>query len=597
MSGPIESWAGYAWVRETYVLAIGINRYTEGSGFPAIQFAEADATALAPAMGKLMRAGPDESVHVTTLLGSAATVNAIRDAMQQIAVTAKPEDVFVFAFDGMGECRADNSLYYFAAYDTRALPDRTVQNPLSSRDLGVLMAQIPARKQFVILDTCGSHKALDNLHAALQPPADVQSHSIKEVHLLAPDGPSYESPKVQHGLLTAALLSGLAGGADVDHSGKITWDRLVGYLTWKLPESVHTVFDEDPREYAGPPEPLYALTIYSDAALPKAPTRGITPEPDETVDSSGPGVDYALLVGTDHYTNGWNQLNNPIHDITELHKELVRDYGFQDDPEHIFELHDPVQGDLDPVIEKLIAKKFNKNDRLLVYFAGHGLPTFIAGKPLEGYLVFSDSKLPKLPNAEDARGTMESFSDLSQKINMIGIGALHTLLVMDVCYGGLFDGRTRGVTTGFQSLLPNGGEQSVASPDELIHRVLEHPSHIYITSGDENHSVSDGLPGEGSPFSQRFLFVLKKKAEGQPYIDMAHLYAGLFSLERKPKMGYFPPGQQDGQGADFLFIPRSSATQQVAALKSLTRLPIADRHHFSGKERDAGYQPILQVAP
>lgn len=560
IAAPAPSFAGAkAELPDVYILSIGINQYPPQSGFYSPKFAEADASALPAAMKKWLtpipgswghQVTPTVGVYVTTLLGPAATVDGIRSALQQIAKSAAPEDAFIFNFDGMGVCEAAHRSYDFAAYDSVRSTDGSVRNALRASDLGALLTQIPASEQFVILDTCGSHKALDDLRSALQPPGTDPRFTTKQVHLVAPDGASQETVETGHGLLTAALLDGLAGGADFDHSGKITWDRLVGYVTWKLPESCKGDMANTER--------LYALTIYGDASPAKAPTRALTPEAEGAApDPNDIGKDYALLVGTDHYSGDWPTLNNPISDVQALREELVRDYGFQDDQDHIFEIDGASRKQIRPEIAKLMAKDFRPNDRLLVYFAGHGYRTYLQGKNIDGYVVFADSKSPINDDDDEATGSMMSFSDLSAMLNKISVR--HLLLVMDVCYGGNFDGTTDRVKTSFLSLL-GGNEQDRAPANELIRRALVAQSRIYITSGDENHPVSDGEKGQHSPFSGRFISVLQANAKSRPYLDMNFLLNGLRSLPMEPKAGYFYAAHVD-QGADYIFIPRpQSAT-------------------------------------
>jgi uncharacterized caspase-like protein len=531
-----------------YILSVGINSYPKESGFFSPKFAEADAAEIPPALADWInfptKGGWLDEIKTTTLLGPQATTAAIRDALHEIAREADPFDIFFFNFDGMGVCQASHGSYDLAAYDTVLKPDGTVAGGLSARDLGTMLVQIPAANQYVIFDVCGSHRALDDLHSALQPPGQGFALLMRKVHLMAPDGFSIETPKASHGLLTAALLDGMK---DALHTGYYSWDRLVGYVTWKLPESS----EED--------EHLYSLTIYGDAARSPAeePGRGFEQTSEQAADGQTPnelGHDYALLVGTDHYSNGWPNLNNPIFDIDSLHKELVRDYGFRDDSAHIVELRDPTKHQVVSAIENMYAKKnFGINDRLLVYFAGHGNRT-----PIEGYVVFGNSKSPR---DEDATDSMMAFSELSNDLDKIQVG--HILLVMDVCYGGLFDGKTRNGTTRFQSMLGvNSGDS--APPDELIQRALKATSRLYITSGDEDHAVSDGAPGQHSPFSRRFLSVLEQNRTNRPFLDVATLYNGLRSLPREPKAGYFYAGLSE-QGGDYIFIPHSEADASKAA--------------------------------
>lgn len=542
-----EARAGFAVQATTYIVAIGVDKYPPESGISQVQFAEADASQLAPALADWDYKKPAEDhretakVEITPLLGADATVEHIRAAMRAIADKASPVDRFYFIFDGMGICSETERSYEFAAYDTVAEKDGSFRNGISAKDLRTMLMQIPAEKQYVIFDSCGSHKALNDLAAALQLPGQ---KSLKFVYLVAPNGASLETAQAGHGLLTAVFLDGLAGAADADHTGVITWDRLMGYLTWRLPEKT------DGKEG------IFVQTIFPDVAPEPPPTRGVdfaSPSADAPADRPDDlGQDYALLIGTDHYANGWRTLHNAVGDVQAVHRELVRDYGFQDDGQHIVEIDDASKHAAERAMETLLGKKFGKRDRLLVYVAGHGLRT-----PLEGYVVFADSKLPKPGDDEDnATDSMMAFSYLSSALDRIQVN--HELLVLDVCYGGMFDARTQ-----FHSLIGVSDEGS-APRDELIRRALEAPSRIYITSGDENHQVSDGEPGQHSPFSRRFLSILEQNRTNPLFLDASTLYSGLRSLEREPRAGYFYASHAQ-EGADYLLIPKPAAASAGAA--------------------------------
>jgi hypothetical protein len=119
---------------------------------------------------------------------------------------------------------------------------------------------------------------------------------------------------------------------------------------------------------------------------------------------------------------------------------------------------------------------------------------------------------------------------------------------MDVCYGGVFD-----ATTSFHSIL-GGTADHPASRDQLVLRALRARSRIYITSGDENHQVSDGEPGDHSPFSKALLKELQQKGGKDGLLDVATLYSSLRSLPMEPRAGYFDIGGAQ-QNADFVLIP------------------------------------------
>jgi uncharacterized caspase-like protein len=519
------------------VLSVGINHYPQAGEIPSIAFGEADATAMADAFSAKRTGVAFPEIITNQLLGSQATLAGISGAMQKIARSVEPSDIFLFYFGGMGLCAVDDGHYTFAASDTVWREGGKPQQALRDTDLAALLLQIPAKRQIIILDTCDSRRAVDAIRKALEPANSFNLDTLqRQVAIFATRGMSVESPSIGHGLLTYCLLEGMRGAADVDHTGLITEARLEGYLTWKVPEEYKTISHSSGNvndEY------FYSYSTMNDLALAtsaKPPTRGPIPEADAAPVAVNLGNDYALIVASDHYSDGWHTLSNPINDATALRAELVRDYGY--DPHRIIELYDRRKSDVIHTVEGLIRQKFGANDRLLVYFAGHGVRD-----PFDGYIAFADSRSV---DKDESHDTLLPFSSLRNALDVIPVP--HILLVMDVCYGGIFDAKTS-----FHSLL-GGTAEHPAERDQLILRALKAKSRIYLTSGDENHQVSDGEPGAHSPFSKALLTELQLRGGKEQFLDIATLYSSLRSLPMEPRAGYFDIGEP-GQNADFILIP------------------------------------------
>jgi uncharacterized caspase-like protein len=517
-----------------FVLSIGINRYPASGRFHSLQLAEADASSVSKAFSNNKQLAIPE-VIVRQLLGDQATLDGIRTAMQEIAKDAQPEDALLFYIaDDSDEIGGD---FIFAASDT--LADLKVERGLRASDLATLLLQIPAKRQMIVLDTSDSLLAADAIRAALEPKGSFDLSTIKrQVAIFASRGDEPEIAKLGHGLLTYCLLEGINGAADADHSGLVTEARLEGYMTWKLPEVAKQLSGANTHFYSY--STLDDLVLFrSSKTVAVAPTRGVDVEEAEAPAATDLGRDYALIVASDHYSEGWRTLANPIYDAKALRDELEKDYGY--DPKRITELYNPKKADVVSTIKLLIQQKFGANDRLLVYFAGHGIRN-----PFDGYLAFSDSRAP---DQDDSYDTLLPFSSLRNALDVIPVP--HILLVMDVCYGGIFD-----ATTSFHSIL-GGTADHPASRDQLVLRALKARSRIYITSGDENHQVSDGEPGGHSPFSKALLKELEQKGGKERLLDVATLYSSLRSLPMEPRAGYFDIGGAE-RNADFVLIPTST---------------------------------------
>ena len=123
-----------------------------------------------------------------------------------------------------------------------------------------------------------------------------------------------------------------------------------------------------------------------------------------------------------------------------------------------------------------------------MFFAGHG--TFVGeDKHGRGFVVPSDGR-------PGDRASWISYSDLAAELDLLP--AHRVLLVLDVCFGGSFVEQYRDVTDPYQT----------ASPAELVRRYGRYRARLALTSGAREY-VSDGRPGQHSPFAHHLLRALR----------------------------------------------------------------------------------------
>ncbi len=225
-----------------HVLAIGISQYRDPSW--NLGFARADAEALARFFelksGKLFH-----SVSAKVLIDSAATWANIRQAIDDTAGKARPEDVVLIYFAGHGI--ALDRRYYLLPHDMRSeatldedvkkfgIPDVALQDALR---------KVRAVKRIVILDACESGTALDILARALAAQRAALEMLIRAegVFIIAASTRQQEAieiPELGHGVLTYALLSGLGATGDdkaPGAAGVVTMYGLLQYVSQKVPE-------------------------------------------------------------------------------------------------------------------------------------------------------------------------------------------------------------------------------------------------------------------------------------------------------------------------------------------------------------------------
>ena len=172
---------------------------------------------------------------------------------------------------------------------------------------------------------------------------------------------------------------------------------------------------------------------------------------------------YALLIGISNYNNGWPALPGVTNDLYKIRTALEKQ-GFS-----VMAIWDPEKDQLDDAITDFI-KNFGQemNNRLVIYYAGHGYTAKSSYGELIGYLIPVDAPRPHLDVGKfQARAIEIAQFDLYSK----RIQSNHALFIFDACFSGsLFTGKTL--------------------PEPLTPKVLE-PVRQFITSGSADEQVPD----------------------------------------------------------------------------------------------------------
>ena len=137
---------------------------------------------------------------------------------------------------------------------------------------------------------------------------------------------------------------------------------------------------------------------------------------------------FALLIGIDKYHN-WRQLNYAVADAETMQKLLTENLDFPN--ENVFMLLDEEATLLNIKTEMNKIKNLAKdNDRVLIYFAGHGITVPLPKGGEEGYLIPVDG------GEEDALDiTALPMSEMKRVSDRVA--AKDMLFLMDACYSGL----------------------------------------------------------------------------------------------------------------------------------------------------------------
>ena len=242
--------------------------------------------------------------------------------------------------------------------------------------------------------------------------------------------------------------------------------------------------------------------------------------------------DYALFFATNNYDD-FTDLVNPVDDARAIEKLMKEKYGFKTEF-----VEDPLYEDIYAKISDYNTRRFNPQDQLFIFFAGHG--TFDDNLK-EGFIAARNTLLN-----DKGRTTYIPHSILRQRLD--NIQCEHIFLVMDVCFGGTLD--------------PTLAKSRASSPydqlsdEEMIIKKLKAPTRKFLTSGSKEY-VSDGIPGKHSPFAAQFIRALKETGgKGDRIMTINDLVGYFDRLASVPRFGKF--SDRDDPTGDFLFVAKDN---------------------------------------
>jgi WD40 repeat protein len=202
----------------------------------------------------------------------------------------------------------------------------------------------------------------------------------------------------------------------------------------------------------------------------------------------------AIVIGIADYSNNIPSLRTPIADAKQFANIVQREHGY--------DVHVYLNATRDELLcllhHELPLQGLTENDRLLFYFAGHGIAEDGEDGP-QGYLV------PKDAQRDDPGGflPMSVVHD-----SLIGLACRHALIILDCCFAGAI----RWSST--RHLQPAG----LRMYQERYDRYIRDPAWQVLTSAAYNQKALDTLSG----------FAIGKRGDGESYSPFARaLFSGL----------------------------------------------------------------------
>ena len=238
---------------------------------------------------------------------------------------------------------------------------------------------------------------------------------------------------------------------------------------------------------------------------------------------------FALIIGINNYQNA-PPLDYAVSDATAVAEELETNFDFPEENITLLLDEKATKNNIIEAFMSYINNNVSLNDRILVFFAGHGM-TVKGRRGDVGFLVPFDGDQNNL-------STLIRWDDLTRNAELII--AKHIFFIMDACYGGLAITRS----------LPSGSMR-------FLKDMLQRYSRQVLTAGKADEVVSDAggpIPNH-SVFTGHFLKGLKGEAATDDGIItangiMAYVYdrvAKDLHSQQTPHYGFI-----DGDG-DFIF--------------------------------------------
>ncbi|MDX2072559.1 MAG: SUMF1/EgtB/PvdO family nonheme iron enzyme [Haliscomenobacter sp.] len=188
------------------------------------------------------------------------------------------------------------------------------------------------------------------------------------------------------------------------------------------------------------------------------------------------GTNYLLAIAINDYLH-YSKLNNPISDTEALIELLTTRYQFDPDQVTFIKNAEATKTRIESAFDELI-DLIELQDNLIVYFSGHGR----YNKKRGGFWIPVDA-------GNGDKAWTEYLSNDTIKSYLNKIENFHTFLIVDSCFSG--------------SLFMDKSKEKSGDRRDTD------PSRWGLTSG-KNEIVSDGEPGQNSPFAAALLDVLLK---------------------------------------------------------------------------------------
>ena len=194
---------------------------------------------------------------------------------------------------------------------------------------------------------------------------------------------------------------------------------------------------------------------------------------------------YALVIGIDKYENV-RSLDYAVKDAVDIQSMLVDKFHFKEDNIVLLKDEEATQASILQEFSN-ITKKANDNDRVLIFFAGHGETIDLPDGGEMGFLLPVDGDKTDLYLSAIKMEELRTLSLLSD--------AKHILYLVDACYGGIVSVGARGL--------------DAESTPNYLDKITKYKSRQIISAGGRGEEVIEKAEWGHSAFTKNLLSGLR----------------------------------------------------------------------------------------
>jgi len=190
---------------------------------------------------------------------------------------------------------------------------------------------------------------------------------------------------------------------------------------------------------------------------------------------------WAVLVGINKYEN-WPQLEYAVQDAKDMKELLIKEFSFADANITLLTDEEATLVNIKKALGDDLRKKVSENDRVLVFWAGHGQTDELPGGGKMGYLI------PVKGSKTDYYSTCLSMTEIKNLAKLIP--AKHMLFLVDACYSGLAAIESYGMS---------------AETEGYLEKITRSMGRQIITAGGEGEEVVENSLWGHSAFTHQLL--------------------------------------------------------------------------------------------